>query len=84
MIGEIGGKDEIYAAQWAKEHMIKPIIAFVAGASAPKGRRMGHAGALISDGYETVQAKLNVLEDSGIKITKNPAEMGKLVVKTLG
>jgi succinyl-CoA synthetase alpha subunit len=83
MIGEIGGKDEIYAAEWAKENMNKPIVAFIAGASAPQGKRMGHAGALISDGYETVQAKLDVLEGSGIKVTKNPAEMGKLVKNTL-
>jgi succinyl-CoA synthetase alpha subunit len=83
MIGEIGGKDEIYAAEWAKENMKKPIVAFIAGASAPEGKRMGHAGALISDGSETVQAKLNILEDSGIRITKNPAEMGKVLKSTL-
>ncbi len=83
MIGEIGGKDEINAAKWAKDNMKKPIVAFIAGASAPEGKRMGHAGALISDGNETVQAKLNVLEESGIKITKNPAEMGKLLKSTL-
>ena len=83
MIGEIGGKDEIYAAEWAKENMKKPIVAFIAGASAPEGKRMGHAGALISDGFETVEAKLNVLEDAGIKITKNPSEMGNVLKKTL-
>ncbi len=83
MIGEIGGKDEIYAAEWAKENMKKPIIAFIAGASAPEGKRMGHAGALISDGFETVQAKLNALEDAGIKITQNPSEMGKLLKNIL-
>ncbi|MFL2656018.1 MAG: succinate--CoA ligase subunit alpha [Burkholderiaceae bacterium] len=83
MIGEIGGKDEIHAAEWAKENMTKPIIAFIAGAAAPQGKRMGHAGALISDGLETVQAKLDVLEDSGIKVTKNPSEMGKLLKNTL-
>ena len=83
MIGEIGGKDEIYAAEWAKENMKKPIVAFVAGASAPEGKRMGHAGALISDGFETVQAKLNALEDAGIKITQNPSEMGKLLKNIL-
>ena len=83
MIGEIGGKDEIYAAEWAKENMKKPIVAFIAGASAPEGKRMGHAGALISDGFETVQAKLNALEDAGIKITQNPSEMGKLLKNIL-
>ncbi len=83
MIGEIGGKDEIYAAEWAKENMKKPIVAFIAGASAPEGKRMGHAGALISDGFETVQAKLNVLEDAGIKITKNPSEMGNILKNVL-
>ena len=83
MIGEIGGKDEIYAAEWAKENMKKPIVAFIAGASAPEGKRMGHAGALISYGFETVQAKLNALEDAGIKITQNPSEMGKLLKNIL-
>ena len=63
--------------------MKKPIVAFIAGASAPEGKRMGHAGALISDGFETVEAKLNVLEDAGIKITKNPSEMGNVLKKTL-
>ena len=84
MIGEIGGKDEILAAQWAKEKSRKPIVAFVAGNSSPRGKRMGHAGALISDGLETVEAKLNILEDCGIKITRNPAEMGKTLMKVLG
>ena len=83
MIGEIGGKDEIYAAEWAKDNMKKPIVAFIAGASAPEGKRMGHAGALISDGFETVQAKLNVLEEAGIKITRNPSEMGNILKNLL-
>tara|TARA_A100001011_G_C14299327_1_gene840009 strand:+ start:812 stop:1693 length:882 start_codon:yes stop_codon:yes gene_type:complete len=83
MIGEIGGKDEIVAAEWAKENLKKPIVAFIAGQSSPKGRRMGHAGALISDGHETVEAKLSILEDSGIKITRNPAEMGRVLKQIL-
>ena len=83
MISEIGGKDEIYAAEWEKENMKQQIVAFIAGASAPEGKRMGHAGALISDGFETVQAKLNALEDAGIKITQNPSEMGKLLKNIL-
>jgi len=79
MIGEIGGPDEVNAARWASEHMRKPIVGFIAGVTAPPGKRMGHAGALISGGEDTAQAKLDVLEACGIRTTKNPSEMAKLL-----
>jgi succinyl-CoA synthetase alpha subunit len=83
MIGEIGGPDEANAAEWAKEHMKKPIVGFIAGVTAPPGKRMGHAGALISGGADTAQAKLEIMEACGIKTTKNPSEMGKLLKSVL-
>jgi len=83
MIGEIGGTDEETAAQWAKEHMKKPIVGFIAGVTAPPGKRMGHAGAIISGGKGTAQEKLAVMEACGIKVTRNPAEMGKLLKSVL-
>jgi succinyl-CoA synthetase alpha subunit len=79
MIGEIGGGDEEAAALWAKDHMKKPVVGFIAGVTAPPGKRMGHAGAIISGGKGTAQEKLAVMEASGIKVTRNPAEMGKLL-----
>src|SRR5947199_8797889 len=83
MIGEIGGSDEEEAALWAKDNMKKPIIGFIAGVTAPPGKRMGHAGAIISGGKGTAQEKLAVMEASGIRVTKNPAEMGKLLKSVL-
>ena len=83
MIGEIGGTDEETAAQWAKANMKKPIVGFIAGVTAPPGKRMGHAGAIISGGKGTAQEKLEVMEASGIKVTRNPAEMGKLLKQAL-
>ena len=83
MIGEIGGSDEEAAALWAKEHMKKPIVGFIAGVTAPPGKRMGHAGAIISGGKGTAQEKLAVMEACGIKVTRNPAEMGKLLKSVL-
>jgi succinyl-CoA synthetase alpha subunit len=79
MIGEIGGGDEEEAALWVKDHMKKPVVGFIAGVTAPPGKRMGHAGAIISGGKGTAQEKLEVMEASGIKVTKNPGEMGKLL-----
>jgi succinyl-CoA synthetase alpha subunit len=79
MIGEIGGSDEETAALWAKDNMKKPVVGFIAGVTAPPGKRMGHAGAIISGGKGTAQEKLAVMESCGIKVTKNPAEMGKLL-----
>ena len=83
MIGEIGGPDEANAAQWAKDNMKKPVVGFIAGVTAPPGKRMGHAGALISGGADTAQAKLDIMEACGIKTTKNPSEMGKLLKSVL-
>ena len=83
MIGEIGGPDEVNAARWAKDHMKKPIVGFIAGVTAPPGKRMGHAGALISGGDDTAQAKLDILEACGIRTTKNPSEMAALLKKVM-
>jgi len=83
MVGEIGGSDEEECAQWIKTHMKKPVIGFIAGATAPEGKRMGHAGAIISGGKGTAQEKLAVMESCGIKITMNPGEMGKTLKSVL-
>jgi succinyl-CoA synthetase alpha subunit len=83
MIGEIGGTDEEAAAQWAKDNMRKPVVGFIAGVTAPPGKRMGHAGAIISGGKGTAAEKLAVMEACGIKVTRNPAEMGKLLKSVL-
>ena len=77
MVGEIGGSDEETAAQWVKENMKKPVVGFIAGVTAPPGKRMGHAGAIISGGKGTAQEKLEVMQACGIKVTRNPAEMGR-------
>jgi succinyl-CoA synthetase alpha subunit len=83
MVGEIGGSDEETAAQWVKANMKKPVVGFIAGVTAPPGKRMGHAGAIISGGKGTAQEKLAVMESCGIKVTRNPAEMGKLLKSAL-
>ena len=79
MVGEIGGTNEEEAAHWVKANMKKPVVGFIAGVTAPPGKRMGHAGAIISGGKGTAEEKLAVMEACGIKTTKNPAEMGKLL-----
>jgi succinyl-CoA synthetase alpha subunit len=79
MIGEIGGPDEADAARWCQKNMKKPIVGFIAGVTAPAGKRMGHAGALISGGADTADAKLAVMEECGFTVTRNPSEMGKLL-----
>ena len=79
MVGEIGGSDEEECAQWIKAHMKKPVIGFIAGVTAPPGKRMGHAGAIISGGKGTAQEKLSIMEECGIKVTRNPSEMGTLL-----
>ena len=79
MIGEIGGPDEADAARWCKTNMKKPIVGFIAGVTAPPGKRMGHAGALISGGADTADAKLAIMEECGFTVTRNPSEMGKLL-----
>ncbi|MGQ0511744.1 MAG: succinate--CoA ligase subunit alpha [Betaproteobacteria bacterium] len=83
MIGEIGGSDEEDAARWVKANMKKPVVGFIAGVTAPPGKRMGHAGAIISGGKGTAQEKLAVMASCGIKVTKNPSEMGRLLKSAL-
>jgi len=83
MVGEIGGSNEEECARWVKDHMKKPVVGFIAGLTAPPGKRMGHAGAIISGGKGTATEKLAVMEACGIKVTRNPAEMGKLLKSVL-
>jgi succinyl-CoA synthetase alpha subunit len=83
MIGEIGGPDEVNAAEWARDNMKKPVVGFIAGVTAPAGKRMGHAGALISGGADTADAKLEIMEACGIRTTRDPSEMGKLLKSVL-
>jgi succinyl-CoA synthetase alpha subunit len=83
MIGEIGGPDEADAARWCKANMKKPVVGFIAGVTAPPGKRMGHAGALISGGADTADAKLAIMEECGFKVTRNPSEMGRLLKSLL-
>ena len=83
MIGEIGGTAETDAARWIKAHMKKPVVSFIAGASAPKGKRMGHAGAIISGGDDTAEAKFRVLQDCGITIARSPSELGQTLESVL-
>ncbi|TAJ75818.1 MAG: succinate--CoA ligase subunit alpha [Gallionellaceae bacterium] len=83
MVGEIGGSDEEECARWIKANMQKPVVGFIAGVTAPAGKRMGHAGAIISGGQGGANEKLAVMEACGIHITRNPAEMGRTMQKIL-
>ncbi len=83
MIGEIGGNMEAEAAEWIRENGTKPVISFIAGATAPKGRTMGHAGAIIGGKGDTAEAKKKILDESGVTIVESPADIGKTIKKVL-
>ena len=83
LIGEIGGQMENDAAKWAKDNMSKPIVGFIAGQTAPKGRRMGHAGAIVSGGDDTAEAKMKIMKDCGILVCESVAEIGRKMKKAL-
>jgi succinyl-CoA synthetase alpha subunit len=84
MIGEIGGSMEAEAAYWVKEHGTKPVVGFIAGQTAPPGRRMGHAGAIIGGADDTAPAKMKIMAECGIHVVQSPAEIGDMVLKVLG
>lgn len=83
LVGEIGGAAEEAAADYIKQHVSKPVVAYIAGATAPPGKRMGHAGAIISGGQGTAHAKVAALEASGVSVARSPADMGRLMFEKL-
>ena len=83
IIGEIGGQMEIEAARWAKNNVTKPIVGFIAGQTAPPGRRMGHAGAIVSGGDDTAKAKMKILDECGIKVAESVADIGSTMKKEI-
>ena len=83
MIGEIGGQMENEAALWAKKNMTKPVVGFIAGQTAPPGRRMGHAGAIVSGGDDTAEAKMQIMRESGIEVCESVADIGEKMKKSL-
>ena len=84
MIGEIGGQMENEAARWAKDNVTKPIVSFIAGQTAPPGRRMGHAGAIVSGGDDTAESKMRIMKECGIHVVDSPAEIGVKVKEVVG
>jgi succinyl-CoA synthetase alpha subunit len=84
MIGEIGGSAEVDAARWIKSNMTKPVAGFIAGRTAPKGKRMGHAGAIIGGADDTAEAKLKVMAECGIRVSMSPADLGQTMASALG
>jgi succinyl-CoA synthetase alpha subunit len=84
LVGEIGGTAEEEAAEYIKQKVSKPVVAYIAGVTAPKGKRMGHAGAIISGGKGTATEKFSALESAGVAVTRSPAEMGVAMAKALG
>lgn len=83
LIGEIGGQMETDVAYWVREHGTKPVIGFIAGQTAPKGRRMGHAGAIIGGKNDTAEAKMKIMEECGLRVVRSPADIGATVAKVL-
>ena len=84
MIGEIGGTMEADAARYIKEHGTKPVVGFIAGQTAPKGRTMGHAGAIVGGHEDTAEAKMKIMEECGLHVVRSPADIGTTMVKALG
>jgi succinyl-CoA synthetase alpha subunit len=84
LIGEIGGTDEEAAGEWIRDHGTKPVVAFIAGQTAPPGRRMGHAGAIIAGGKGGAREKMDFLAKCGVHVVESPAEIGRAVARVLG
>ena len=83
IIGEIGGSMENEAAEWIKNNFNKPVVSFIAGQTAPKGKRMGHAGAIISEGSETADAKIKILKECGVSVAKTVSEIGETMLQLI-